>query len=77
MLEENSVATISHNEYKDGLLIKNFIRHTMNRIQNKDHRFWYCFFSLLSPPKNFTDILSSFYLLNGFIMNTCAVNDAT
>ena len=32
------VATISHNEYKDILLNNKCIRHSMNRIQSKDHR---------------------------------------
>ena len=35
---KNVVATISHNEYKDVLLNKNCLRHSMNRIQSKDHR---------------------------------------
>ena len=29
--------TISHNEYKDVLLNKKCLRHSMNMIQNKDH----------------------------------------
>ena len=29
---------ISHNEYKDVLLNNKCIRHSMNRIQSKDHR---------------------------------------
>ena len=32
------VITISHNEYKDVLLNNNCIRHSINRIQSKDHR---------------------------------------
>ena len=32
------VATISHNEYQDVLLNKKCLRHSMNRIQSKDHR---------------------------------------
>ena len=32
-----NVATISHNEYKDVLLNNKCIRHSMNRIQSKDH----------------------------------------
>ena len=32
------VATMSHNEYKDVLLNKKCLRHSMNRIQSKDHR---------------------------------------
>ena len=32
------VATISHNEYKDVLLNKKSLRHSMNRIQSKDYR---------------------------------------
>ena len=35
---KNVVATISHNEYKDALLNKKCLKHSMNRIQSKDHR---------------------------------------
>ena len=35
---KNVVETISHNEYKDVLLKNNCLRHSMNRIQSKDHR---------------------------------------
>ena len=34
---KNSVATICHNEYIDVLLKKKCLRHSMNRIQRKDH----------------------------------------
>ena len=34
----NIVATISHSEYKDVLLNKKCLTHSMNRIQNKDHK---------------------------------------
>ena len=37
-LIRNVVATISHNEYKDVLLNNKFLRHSMNRIQSKEHR---------------------------------------
>ena len=37
-VNKNVVATINHNEYKDVLLNKKFLRHSMNRIQSKDHR---------------------------------------
>ena len=37
-VNRNVVATISHNEYKDILFNKNCLRHSMNRIQSKDHR---------------------------------------
>ena len=37
-VNKNVVATISHNEYKDVLLNKKSLRHSMNRIQSKDHR---------------------------------------
>ena len=37
-VNRNVVATISHNEYKDVLLNKKCLRHSMNRIQLKDHR---------------------------------------
>ena len=36
--ENKNVATISHNEYKDVLLNKKHLRHSMNSIQNKDDR---------------------------------------
>ena len=36
-VNRNVVATISHNEYKDVLLNKKSLRHSMNRIQSKDH----------------------------------------
>ena len=32
------VATISHIEYKDVLLNQKCLRHSINRIQNKNHR---------------------------------------
>ena len=34
----NIVATIRHNEYKDLLLNKKCLRHSMNRIQSKNHK---------------------------------------
>ena len=37
-VNKSVVATISHNEYKDFLLNKKCLRHSMNRIQSKDHR---------------------------------------
>ena len=37
-VNENVVATIIHNEYKDVLLNKKSLSHSMNSIQNKDHR---------------------------------------
>ena len=37
-MNENVVATISHNQYKDVLLNNICLRHSMNRIQSKDHR---------------------------------------
>ena len=41
-LNRNVVATISHNEYKDVLLNKKFLRHLMNRIQSKKHKIGTC-----------------------------------
>ena len=32
------VATINHDDYNDVLLNKKWLRHSMNRIQSKDHR---------------------------------------
>ena len=37
-VKRNVVAKISNNEYKDVLLNKKCKRHSMNRIQSKDHR---------------------------------------
>ena len=37
-LNRNVFATISYNEYKDVLLNKKCLRHSMNRIHSKDHR---------------------------------------
>ena len=37
-INKKVVATISHNECKDVLLNKKYLRHSMNRIQSKDHR---------------------------------------
>ena len=37
-MNKNIVATVSRNEYKDVLLNNKCIRHSMNRIQSKDHR---------------------------------------
>ena len=37
-VNRNIVATISHNEYKDVLLNKKCLRHSMIRIQSKDHK---------------------------------------
>ena len=36
-VKRNVVATISHNECKDVLLNKRCLRHSMNRIQSKNH----------------------------------------
>ena len=37
-VNKNVVATIGHNEYRDALLKNKCLRHSMNRIQSKDHR---------------------------------------
>ena len=37
-VSRNVVATISHNEYKDVLLSTKYLRHSMHRIQSKDHK---------------------------------------
>ena len=37
-MDRNVVATLCHNNYKEGLLNNKCIRHSMNRIQGKDHR---------------------------------------
>ena len=38
VVNKNVVATISHSEYRDILLNKKCLRHSMNRIQSKDHK---------------------------------------
>ena len=37
-VNKNAVATISHNEYKDVLLNKKCLMHSMNTIQSTDNR---------------------------------------
>ena len=37
-VNKNVVAAINHNEYKDILLNKKCLRHSMNKIQRKDHK---------------------------------------
>ena len=37
-VNRNVVAKISHGEYKDFLLNKKCLKHSMNRIQSKDHK---------------------------------------
>ena len=37
-VNKNIVATISHSENKDDLLNKKCLRHSVNRIQSKDHK---------------------------------------
>ena len=37
-MNKNVVVTISHNEYKDVLLNNKCLRHSMNRMQSKNHR---------------------------------------
>ena len=37
-MNKSVVATISHNEYEGVLLNKKCFRHSMNRIQSKDHK---------------------------------------
>ena len=37
-VNKNVAATISHNEYKDVLLIKKYFKQRINRVQSKDHR---------------------------------------
>ena len=37
-VHKNIVATISHNEFQDVLLNKKYLRHSINRIQSKDHK---------------------------------------
>ena len=39
-VNKNVVATISYDEYKDVLLDKKYLRHSMNRSQSKDQRIW-------------------------------------
>ena len=37
-MNKNSVAKISNNEYRDALLNKNPLRHSMNKIQSKNQQ---------------------------------------
>ena len=37
-VNKNIAVTITHNEYKDVLLNKKCLRHSMDRIQSKNHR---------------------------------------
>ena len=37
-VNRNVVVTISHNKYKDVLLNQKCLRHSINRIQSKDHK---------------------------------------
>ena len=37
-MNKKIVATINHNEHKDGLLNNKGIRHSINRTQIKDHK---------------------------------------
>ena len=37
-MNKNVVAAISHREYEDVLFDNKYLRHSMNRIQSKDHR---------------------------------------
>ena len=37
-VNKNVVKKITQHEYKDVLLNKKYLRHSMNRIQSKDHR---------------------------------------
>ena len=37
-VNRNVVATISHNKYEEALFNNKCLRHSMNRIQSKDHR---------------------------------------
>ena len=37
-MNKNVIATISHGEYKDAQLNKKSLKHSMNRIESKDHR---------------------------------------
>ena len=37
-VNKNVVATIGHNKYRNALLKNKCLRHSMNRIQSKDHR---------------------------------------
>ena len=41
-VNRNAAGTITHNKYKDVLLNKKCLRHSMNRIQSKDHKIGTC-----------------------------------
>ena len=37
-MNKNVAENITHNEYKDVLFNPKYLKHSMNRIQNKNHR---------------------------------------
>ena len=39
---KKAVAKKSHNEYKDVLLNKKYLRHSINRTQSSNHTLWTC-----------------------------------
>ena len=54
--KNKNVATISHNEYKVVLLNKKCLRHFMNKIQSKDHRFL-CLALLIKYTSKIIDVM--------------------
>ena len=38
VVNRNALATVSHNEYKNVLLSKKYLKHLMSRIESKDNR---------------------------------------
>ena len=70
-VNKNVVATTSHSEYEDVLLNKKNLRHSVNRIQTKDHRIetyeinkvsLFCFDDQINIQNNGCDELALGYL---------------
>ena len=70
VMNKNVVTTISPNEYKDVLLNNKCLRHSMNRIQTKDHKIvtyefkktsWSCFNDQIYIKNNGYNRLTSGY----------------
>ena len=70
-VNKNVVATTSHSEYEDVLLNKKYLRHSVNRIQTKDHRIetyeinkvsLFCFDDQINIQNNGCDELALGYL---------------
>ena len=67
-MNRHVVVTISHNEYKDILLNKNCLRHSINRIQSKDHKIGIYETNKISLPCYDDKIYIKNNLLDGLIL---------